>query len=117
MSIHSTSGYHSVLHPASNVVPEVCLGFFPLVVCQVYKEFPSSIGSKEKRSTWVEWEEKLVSYHPVQYHVLEVEEQQGIHILGPILGLEECDNSAVIGPEIVGTGQLVLEESAENPGS
>ena len=65
----------------------------------------------------MEWEEKLVPYHPVQYHVLEVEEQQGIHILGPIPELVECGHNVVIGPENVGAGQLVLEEFAENPES
>ena len=59
----------------------------------------------------------LVPYLPVQYHVLEVEEQQGIHILGPIPGLVVYGHIVVTGPQTVGTGQLVLEESAENPES
>ncbi len=59
----------------------------------------------------------MVPCLPIQYRVLEVEEQQGIHNLVPIPELVECDHFVVINPQMVETGQLVQEESVENPGS
>ena len=53
----------------------------------------------------------------VQYHVPEVEEQQVCHSLDSIPGLVECNHFVVTCPQIVETGQLVQEESADNPGS